>query len=289
MILQMVPSGGNSNCRPDDEWHRVSRNYPCPVCGKPDWCGYFGRREQPVLVNCQRCESSRPSKTGGWIHHYADGVIVTTRRKRIEKPQDKPASLFPLLDEYADRITTELIDQLATDIGVNPDSLVRLRVGWDGQAYTIPVLSGDGRLQGIQRRLPNGKKLSVVGSRMSGGFFIPRDLERGRAVFITEGASDCAAVLSLGLNAVGRYNAQHYPSALLALHNNLRAPGYVIVADQGTAIEKRTAIEDAKFLNQHAVTRVVYPPYKDVRAWLKHGLTLEQLVKVSREAMEGDL
>lgn len=44
---------------------RVNRHEPCPVCGKPDWCGVAGDGS----VHCMRVESERPARSGGgWWH-----------------------------------------------------------------------------------------------------------------------------------------------------------------------------------------------------------------------------
>jgi len=46
---------------------RVSRQYPCPICGKTDWCAY----NQKIAI-CMRIQSPYPTKNGGW-KHYLNG------------------------------------------------------------------------------------------------------------------------------------------------------------------------------------------------------------------------
>lgn len=54
--------------------HRVTRQHPCPICGKADWCNYLGTWG----AHCMRVEqgSHKPANNGGWIHilegHEAD-------------------------------------------------------------------------------------------------------------------------------------------------------------------------------------------------------------------------
>lgn len=47
------------------KWPEVTRDAPCLICGKPDWCTVSpdgGARR------CMRVESDRPQPTGGWLH-----------------------------------------------------------------------------------------------------------------------------------------------------------------------------------------------------------------------------
>ncbi len=44
---------------------RVTRNRPCPVCGKPDNCNVT---EDGALAYCRRVRSAKQGKDGGWSH-----------------------------------------------------------------------------------------------------------------------------------------------------------------------------------------------------------------------------
>lgn len=46
---------------------RVTRRYPCPICGRPDWCG-LGHD----FAVCMRIESDIPTANGGWLHRLGD-------------------------------------------------------------------------------------------------------------------------------------------------------------------------------------------------------------------------
>jgi len=51
-------------------WHRVSKNEPCPVCQHTDWCMLSNDGEVCI---CQRVESDRPTKnSGGWVHRLGN-------------------------------------------------------------------------------------------------------------------------------------------------------------------------------------------------------------------------
>ena len=51
------------------EWIRVTRQEPCPVCRKPDWCGVSA---DGVWCVCMRAESGHASRNGGWLHRLKD-------------------------------------------------------------------------------------------------------------------------------------------------------------------------------------------------------------------------
>src|SRR5687767_2042321 len=65
-------------------WTRATKNAPCPVCRKPDWCVF-----KPDIVLCMRVESDRPARgdAGGWLHLRGDQAPrVPARRVRIATP-----------------------------------------------------------------------------------------------------------------------------------------------------------------------------------------------------------
>jgi len=61
-----------------------------------------------------------------------------------------------------------------------------------------------GKIIGIRRRLPNGRKISLTSSKT--GLFIPADLSPEGLLLICEGPTDTAAALDLGFAAIGRPN-----------------------------------------------------------------------------------
>jgi|ERR1043166_321257 hypothetical protein len=58
---------------------RVSKQRPCHVCGKPDWCGYSTDEETSI---CMRISdgSKGTSRNGGNIHHHARLFLVANPR-----------------------------------------------------------------------------------------------------------------------------------------------------------------------------------------------------------------
>jgi hypothetical protein len=78
-------------------------------------------------------------------------------------------------------------------------------VGWraEDEAWTFPEHDGQGKVIGILRRFEDGEKQAMAGSQR--GIYLPRGWQEEEGiVYIPEGPTDVAALLSLGLRAVGR-------------------------------------------------------------------------------------
>jgi hypothetical protein len=107
-------------------------------------------------------------------------------------------------------------------------------------------------------------------------------IEHGARVWITEGASDTAAGLTLGLAAVGVPSAKSGGDLLTSLGHRVRPCEWVIVGDNDKAgtegvLKLRTELAIV------APVRVIYPPegIKDLREWLGLGLSRQA---IEREA-----
>ena len=46
-------------------WRRVTKQSPCPVCGKPKWCSVSVDGE---IAKCMKVESDTRTKDNGWLH-----------------------------------------------------------------------------------------------------------------------------------------------------------------------------------------------------------------------------
>ena len=87
-----------------------------------------------------------------------------------------------------------------------------------------------GRVLGIRLRLENGRKFAISGGRE--GLFIPTGLpDVLTTLFITEGATDCAALLDMGVDAVARSSCTGGTKLLVELVSRRRPGRLVIVAD----------------------------------------------------------
>jgi hypothetical protein len=260
-----------------EEFARVSRSFPCPVCGKQTWCIVH---ESGDYVVCQRVESDKPYGKGGragWRHDLDDPV---------DAPPPSAAPINTLEDirqawcDSRDAATPERLAPLAVQLGVKIGSLRSLGVGWNAErsVYTLPMFDGCLNLTGLQFRAPDGFKYAMAGSRP--GLFLPDcsllfspHWRTPDQLYVTEGASDCAAVLTLGGMAVGRQNAQHGLDELRQLRVAIDAPSlrWVFVADNDDA-----GAEGARAVAAEFPGAVVIRPsrLKDARAVMMDGGTL---------------
>jgi len=72
-----------------ERMQRVKRHSPCPVCGKPDWCGVSGD-----LVVCMRVADGaiREAANGGWVHVLGG---ATPRRPALPEPEPEHVMIDP--------------------------------------------------------------------------------------------------------------------------------------------------------------------------------------------------
>lgn len=104
---------------------------------------------------------------------------------------------------------------LAKELNVSIKSLDGWLIGYDGNAFTIPMFREDlpeyYREQGycgIQRRFPDGSKRCVTGSRL-GWMYAYEHICSDGYLFICEGFSDGISVYDLGLNVMARPHCRH--------------------------------------------------------------------------------
>lgn len=259
------------------EWQRVSRAKPCPVCGKGDWC--LVARDGSAAI-CPRVESGRRVGDAGHLHRLADLSARGLTRSRYVPLSGSPAAgdaldFAALAADCAAAVPQGGIELLARGLGVSAESLRRLGVGWDGHAWTFPMRDATGRVCGIRRRLPDGRKLSVRGGRE--GLFVPADLPDGGLLFVAEGPTDCAALLTLGFACVGRPSCTGGAKLVCSL---ARGRDVVLAADSDEP-GRRGAMNLASVLLFHCQSvRVIVPRggLKDARAWVQAGAARDDVV-----------
>jgi DNA primase len=179
-----------------------------------------------------------------------------------------------LAEQYKQLLTDDRLSSLATVLGVSAASLNRLNIGWDGKAYTFPMSNDFGNVIGIQRRFPNGRKVSVNGSKT--GLFIPSDLPAESTLLICEGSTDTATALDLGYAAFGRPSCN---SKVEMTANFARGRAVIIVSDNDS-VGRTGSKRLARVLSLSCPSvKIICPPkgIKDLRQWLKAGLSEEIL------------
>jgi hypothetical protein len=224
-------------------------------------------------------------KNGGWLHRVNNDERQQARPKSsAHSPIARCTDFAWFADFYAKSATNARVVALAESLGVSFDALRRLQVGWDGEAYTQPMQFPIGKIVGIQRRFPDGSKLCVPGSK--GGFFAPVDLNGEAPLFVAEGYSDLAALLTIGLTGVALFNAGWNPQAVRALASN--RPIVLIRDNDSRSLPGHVGGRErtARFIKAiRAAQRgiaVISPPksIKDLRAWLHAGCTKETLLRM---------
>jgi len=103
-------------------WRRVSRQSPCSVCGRADWCTFTS---DGTAACCMRVESQRPLKNGGWLHRLSEPVHFPPTPIRAG---DAAKALAPV--EQRDRVYR----LLARELGLLPRHEDHLR-----QARSLPT------------------------------------------------------------------------------------------------------------------------------------------------------
>lgn len=76
------------------QWRRATEADPCPICGKPDWCG-FDAASEPRFVRCMRVSegSVHEDRSGGFIHELVEGSFRPLR----SKDSPLPLSEYPVV------------------------------------------------------------------------------------------------------------------------------------------------------------------------------------------------
>lgn len=192
------------------------------------------------------------------------------------EPVPSPAN--PALAEMHLR-SLEAIDhlkllRLAAELGVSPESLVQLQVGWDVStgSYVFPERNGVREICGLIRR-KGDKKLAVKGSKR--GLTVPADFRLDiKELIICEGASDTAAALTLRHPAIGTPNVGGGFADLAVLLRGLdRCTDMRFVPDndpQGHAVEhtRELAMKLADYLKRDIKIDKLPGEYKDIRDFL---------------------
>jgi hypothetical protein len=195
------------------------------------------------------------------------------------------------------------LTQLAAQLGVPADALLRLSVGWlenyrvpdecgrwvdAGGAWTFPERAGrsfthgfdPGPIIGIMLRFENptfGKR--VIGGGMR-GLYIPQDhwdFNAAGPLLVPEGASDTAAIIGTGRCAVGRPSARGGVAHLAELFR-LTSREIVILGENDAKPDGRwpgregmehVADELARRLNQTILRQLPPEGFKDAREFLR--------------------
>jgi len=269
------------------DFRRVSRSAPCPICGKPDWC--LASVDGSCAI-CARVESSTRAGEAGWLHRLVEGDrrvgrlrVRTIRTSESSGGLDRRA-LRVLAERYSADLPERGLDRLTRDLCLSRDSLLRLRIGWTGRAWSFPMTDALGQVRGIRLRYPDGSKCAVKGSR--DGLFIPNRLAFASSLLVAEGPTDCAALLDLGYEAIGRPNCRGGCLLVIDFIKRSRIADVVVVSDGDEAGREGAATLVGWLVCRVARVRVIAPPVgiKDIRVWKMAGATPGDVQRVIDDA-----
>ncbi len=286
----------------------VTKDDPCEGCGKPDWCS---RSEDGELVVCKRTESDRPARNGqGWLHFLGDRRSYVPRRAsvRIEPP---PPDLRPITDRAIQTTPAAWLAALAcslrlpTPAGIealrrlgahraryDADDVLRLSPRDDDAArrlrrWSAWIATGDvaafpmwcrGRVVGVRTRdMASANKMALPGGRE--GLFVPSGLANGLDwLAVTEGPTDTAALLSLGIETIGRPNCSGAADETVRLVLTLRPRAVALVLDRDESGICGGVARARRLTDVVDDVRCVLPPAKDARTWAAAGATRDDVL-----------
>ncbi len=188
-------------------WVRVSRSAPCPICGKPDNCEVS---RDGGVVWCGRVDEGalRQNAGGQFLHRLGDDrsfVPVVRPSHPTKRLKRAPTKDWPAIAGRLAHNADEARAELAAQLGVSAAALDDLNVGWDPRQrfWSFPERDGDGQIIGINARHADGSKKRLYGGQ-SGLTYADRwDTGLG-PILLVEGGSDTAALMTIGLSVVGR-------------------------------------------------------------------------------------
>lgn len=164
-----------------------------------------------LLIHCfAGCDSKEILDTVGL--HFRQ-LFLQDQSPSFERPaQQIPHSVNLELEAYAAHCrahaTPDILGVLANALRLPFCSLQWIGVGWDPvrQAWTFPECRHDGRIVGVMLRYLDHRKWCMPGSHR--GLILPWGWQQFRGpVLVPEGATDVAALLSTGRQAIGRPSA----------------------------------------------------------------------------------
>jgi hypothetical protein len=257
-------------------WPRFTKENPCPGCGHWDWTCRHG----DYGYICMRNTAGKPQRDGGFFFRSDEKVV-----KPLKAPPRRPVAINAgkIMAAWKQRTFVDRLTDFSAKLGVTYDSLIGLDASWapEHDAWAFPMRNGNGDTVGIRLRNEQGEKWAVRGSRA--GIFSPNTaVPIQRVVYLPEGPTDTAALLSLGLYAIGRPSCNTGGEQLKEWLGTLGIHRAVIVADNDEMkrlgpSEARPGIEGAKKLKKElGISSVIWippSPFKDVREFLRNGGT----------------
>ena len=296
------------------DWTRTTRAEPCPICGKNGWCTVSADK---TTAKCMHVEQGafKSAEDGSGLAHFHQLIESDDWRDRpapAPRPPKKINRDIAKLARVAEHaITDTMVQGLADELGLSAASLRRMGLGWlnarqleqydtscSGRGcWAFPMADASGTIVGIRLRTTDGFKYAVkTGDDCIGaGIFVPRDLgQTGKPiVIVTEGPTDCAALLDIGFDAIGRPSntggTDMMRMLIIAQTHACNWREVVILIDRdkpGSDAAKNTwrgaRSLAAALASPRRSVRICQPPIgiNDARDWLKSGANEDDVMAV---------
>ena len=180
--------------------------------------------------------------------------------------------------------TPGTVEEKEKSLGLPVGGLRRVGAVWAAAlaAIACPMLEAPhGQTIGVRLRADDGRKWAITGSR--NGLFCPATFGGEGCLYLPEGLTDTAALVGLGLDAVGRPSCMGGREMLVKwLRGNKRE--IVVVSDRDEPGRRGADALAADLTKEHHRVKVLVPPspWKDARAWVQGGATRETIAFAAR-------
>lgn len=213
--------------------------------------------------------------------------LMQQRNRRQLRNAEDAYDFAEIHAKLAEKTSRDFVEQQAAALGVTFAALealspVALTYGGD-TVLAYPEFNGSAQVTGMAHRCTDGTKKALKGSHR--GIYIPKTfLNFDGPIYCCEGPSDTAALLTMGLAAVGRPSAFGGIQHLTTLFGKLPVDRKVVILgendrkDDGRWPGREAAVKLASMIEEvlERSIDVALPPegFKDVRDWLlKHNDT----------------
>jgi phage/plasmid primase-like uncharacterized protein len=308
-------TGSNGLENSGNGWISVTRQSPCPICGKPDWCRTKDEG-RGWLAHCQRADHAPPGwsvkkRAAAGLILLADNSLRPDSLRSEWKPAPKTSKRATITPEEwqrkADahqRHSGDQLDVLAESLGVPVAALRAIGCGWDavGGRWTFPERDGAGLIVGMATRTPDGEKRFWRGGHR-GLTYDPSGWSRGDGpILLVEGASDVAAATAMGLAVIGRPSNRGGVDHLAALLASAPGRRVIVVGENDIKTDgtwpgrdgaESTARRLAETMERTVLWSVVPKGVKDAREYLRlHGAAaggcLVDALEMAAEKIDGN-
>jgi hypothetical protein len=132
------------------DWIRVTKNQPCRICKKPDWCTVAA---DGTASCCMRVESDTQMRNGGWLHRLKDPAPrFEYRPPRGAGARGVTLDFGAIWRGWRNKTGPAMLEKYAHSMGVSDQALDDLGAawGWQHAAWAFPMRDGAGKIIGIR-------------------------------------------------------------------------------------------------------------------------------------------